>query len=235
MQNLEQDYLKPRFSFRNLDIFGVRRAIVEAVKASLPDFSGTVLDVGCGYQPYKSLLTAPPSQVTEYIGMDLATNHYGQPDITWDGQNIPLPDESVDSVIATEFLEHSPEPQKVLSEICRVLKPNGFFFFTVPFFWPLHEVPNDYYRFTPFSLEQLLRKAGFYHINVKAHGGWDASLAQMLGLWAKRRPMHPILRGLAVFLTAPAVFLLSRRDPPLFYTESSMATGFYGAARKVSL
>jgi SAM-dependent methyltransferase len=232
MENLEKTYLKPSFGLRSIDVFNVRRGIVESLKESLPHFHGKVLDVGCGYMPYKPLVMSPPSNATSYVGMDLEGNHYQPPDLIWDGSTIPLEDETIDTAFATEVLEHCAEPSRILSEIFRVLRPGGFFFFTVPFLWPLHEIPHDHFRYTPFSLERLLGGAGFHNITIKAHGGWDASLAQMLGLWAKRRPMPWWARGLSVLAAAPFVYLLSRRDAPQKFSESVMINGLSGLAFK---
>ena len=69
--------------------------------------------------------------------MDLPGSYDGgKPDLVWDGKNIPLPDRAVESVLATEVFEHCPEPESLMREIHRVLKPQGFLFFTTPFFGP---------------------------------------------------------------------------------------------------
>ena len=46
--------------------------------------------------------------------------------------NIPKPDNSYDVIILTQVLEHVPSPKATLSEICRVLQPNGKLLMTVP-------------------------------------------------------------------------------------------------------
>ena len=52
--------------------------------------------------------------------------------------------------------------------------------------WPLHDVPYDECRYTPFAIKRHLRNAGFEQFRLKPLGGWDASLAQMIGLWILR-------------------------------------------------
>ena len=102
--------------------------------------------------PYRSLLLARPSQASKYIGLDLQHNTYVKPDLEWDGRTLPFQDGSIDCVLETEVLEHCPRPERVTDEAWRVLKPGGFLLFTVPFLWPLHSVPHDQYRYTPFAL-----------------------------------------------------------------------------------
>jgi len=234
------DFLNPVRSAETLDTAWHRRAILDALKEQLPSFRGALLDIGCGHKPYKNVLLNGGGRVQKYIGMDLRQDlrdgRYsgnGAPELEWDGHAIPLEDGSVDCAIATEFFEQCPEPEKVLRETFRVLRSGGKFFFTVPFLWPIHDTPLDQYRFTPVALERLLRGAGFEQINLKALGGWDASLAQMLGLWVRRRPMREWKRRLLCRLANPVVGYLQRRDKvPSVFADQVMLTGISGTALK---
>jgi SAM-dependent methyltransferase len=220
--NHAKQYLTPRCTPKNLDSYLIRAGIVAALKESLPIFSGTFLDVGCGFKPYRPLILSPATNVDKYIGLDLQENLYGTPDLTWDGRTIPLDDHTVDSAMATELLEHCPDPQAVLAEIFRVLKPGGSCFLTVPFLWPLHEVPHDYFRYTPHGLETLLRKVGFSAVNITPLGGWDAALAQVLGLWVSRRAIPGTLRPVLQVLLWPLYCLLIHFDkrPEVFRADT---------------
>jgi len=230
--------LAPRYGVPTLDTFLHRRAIMTALCRQLGNFRGTVLDIGCGEMPYKALLMAPPSRATRYIGLDLGGDRYGAfPDLIWDGSTIPLASSSVECALATEVLEHCPSPVQVVAEACRVLVPGGLLFFTVPFLWPLHEVPHDEYRYTPFSLRRILAEGGFDRVELAALGGWDAALAQILGLWVRRRLCsswkHRLLRSVLSPLALPVIWLLAKVDrPPGEFCESSMITGLAGAAFK---
>ena len=232
-------FLAPACRPSTLDSFGNRRLILAALKRELASFSGLVLDVGCGVKPYRSLLLSPPSRASAYVGVDLPGNPYATPDLEWDGVSIPRPDASVDSVLMTEVLEHCPEPGAVLREVCRVLRPGGFLFLTVPFVWPIHDIPHDEYRYTPFALERLLREAGFPAPRIEATGGRDAVLAVTLGLWAGRMPTASWLervlqRGLSILLW-PLVWLLFRLDRrPTSFDESTLIVGLSAAAVKPS-
>jgi SAM-dependent methyltransferase len=216
-----------------LDLFVVRRGILNALSDHLAFLKGTVLDVGCGHKPYKSLVLGYPSQAEKYIGLDVANDTYQEPDIKWDGKLIPLHSASVECALATEVFEHCPDPERIMGEVLRVLKPGGVLFFTVPFLWPLHDVPHDEYRYTPFALERHLENAGFAQVQLKALGGWDASLAQMIGLWTLRRPMSTRKRAIFSRLAVPFVRYLAKHDtlPTEFY-EGSMITGISATAIK---
>jgi SAM-dependent methyltransferase len=230
---LEQ-FLAPSCTPRNLDLFLVRSAILQALQETTRHFSGTLLDVGCGYMPYKSLVLAPLSRATRYLGLDLERSTYeAKPDLCWDGDRIPLAENVVDCALATEVFEHCPSPELIMGETLRVLKPGGLLFFTVPFLWPLHDVPRDEYRYTPFALERHLRNSGFTQIKLKALGGWDASLAQTIGLWVIRRPMSSRKRAILSRLALPIIRYLARHDRlPGEFREGLMITGLSGTAIK---
>jgi SAM-dependent methyltransferase len=230
---VRDDYLDPVYSVATLDIALVRRAILAALRAQLPRLHGTVLDIGCGHRPYRPLVLRAPSRAERYIGLDLPGTKYGSPDLAWDGRHIELPDDAVDCALATEVLEHCPDPGLVLREARRVLRPGGLLFFTVPFLWPLHDAPHDESRLTPFALERLLRDAGYVDVRLTALGGWDASLAQLLALWVRRRPMSRRRRRILSRLALPIVRFLAGRDaPPVEFTDNCMLTGVAGTARK---
>lgn len=49
-------------------------------------------------------------------------------------ESLTFPDESFDVFITQDVMEHVNNPQKVYSEIARVLKPNGVHIFTTPIY-----------------------------------------------------------------------------------------------------
>lgn len=78
------------------------------------------LDLGCGENKEEG-----------FTGIDKKPGP--EVDKVWDlEQGIPYPDNSVDIVRAHHFLEHMPEPIKIMDEIWRVLKPGGELIFEVP-------------------------------------------------------------------------------------------------------
>ncbi|WDF62878.1 class I SAM-dependent methyltransferase [Flavobacterium sp. KACC 22763] len=234
---MSKDFINISFKTENLDRFYVRTSVFNALKAILPKFENNLLDIGCGKMPYKEYILKN-SSVDNYVGLDIEealiydSNIY--PDFTWDGKKMPFEDDSFDCAFGTEVLEHCPNPEVVLKEVYRVLKSEGIFFFTVPFLWNLHEVPHDEYRYTPFSLKRHLENSGFNNIEIKALGGWHASMAQMLGLWLRRSPMNPIKRKVLSFLLKPIVLFLIKKDKNLKvnFIEGQMITGLYGIAKK---
>ena len=120
--------------------------------------------------------------VDEHIGVDHVDTVHDKSNIDHfsTAYDLPFNDESLDSVICTQVLEHLEEPQKALSESCRVLHPGGVAIYSVPFLWQVHEHPRDFYRYTPFCLEYIFKKAGFKNIEIKVIGGASMTMACFL-------------------------------------------------------
>ncbi len=165
-----------------LDSRNLRQSVERLARSA----RGVMLDVGCSERPYGSVF-AP--HVERYVGLDyppalldkqpdlweILDRAQGYVDVFGDGRRLPFADESFDTVLATEVLEHVLSPGTVVQEMARVLKPEGRLLVTVPFLQPLHEMPWDYYRYTPFALRNLVEESGLVVETLEARG--NSSLA----------------------------------------------------------
>jgi len=214
---------------KNLDTWYHKNSIQKFIESQLYQLNGIVLDAGCGNMPYKKFILTH-SNTKQYIGLDIEEARiYGdiKPDIFWKDGCIPLENKTVDSILSTEVIEHVFELEPYLKECNRVLKIKGTIILTTPFLWPLHEAPYDAHRLSPWSIEKHLEKTGFQNVNVVPLGGWNASMAQMLGLWVKRSGMNKLIQFIMTILLYPLCFLLIKFDKkPKSFTESSMITGY---------
>jgi SAM-dependent methyltransferase len=141
------------------------------LSAVLPSLQGTVLDVGCGAQPFRSLINPHAT----YLGIDTdgAKAHFGyeMPNTTYfSGDVWPVADSSVDVVLCTETLEHVLDTRRFLTEASRCVAAGGTLLLTIPFAARWHFIPYDYWRFTPSSLNYLVTATGFHSVRVYARG-----------------------------------------------------------------
>ena len=200
----------------------------------------TLLDAGAGDCHWRKHFPE-----ANYIGMDLAVGDsewdYSHLDITGDLRNIPLAENSVDTIISIEVLEHLPEPWKVVAEFNRVLTQAGYLFLNCPQSFHQHQVPYDFFRYTPFGLRSLLENNGFEVIWVKPQLGNFHHIYREFSYSAKqlaevgKNPLtKAILRGISLHIRAilaihKPLLLYFDRYKPLQYSP----TGHFVMARKL--
>jgi SAM-dependent methyltransferase len=162
--------------------YHMRRQLWLNIADLAPRIAGKTLDVGCGSKPYEELF----SKSTQYTGIDYdsAENRaHTKADVFYDGENFPLLDESFDSALATEVLEHVFNPDKFLAEIQRVLRKGGMLLLTAPFVWDEHSQPYDYARYSSFGVAYLVKKHGFEIVEQRKTAPDVRALFQLLNCY----------------------------------------------------
>jgi len=158
--------------------------IYEQIQRHAHYIKGKVLDIGSGsFLRYKHLFN-----FDEYITMDIKPVGV---DIVGRIENIPLTDNTFDSIVCTQVLGDVFELNKAFKEMYRILRPNGVLMVTESLFDPLHDEPNDYWRFTPYSLRRLAEKVGFRVILIEGRGGkWSVIGGLKIRYWKNRLNPH---------------------------------------------
>ncbi len=92
-----------------------------------------------------------------------------------------------DLIIALEVLEHVQEPEKAIRACFNILPSGGTFVFSTPWIIPIHDRPNDFFRFTPEAIYSSTTV--FSKVQIYARGNYfDSVICLMLrALWAKER------------------------------------------------
>lgn len=154
------------------------------IRLDAPELKGKLLDVGCGNQPYRQHFR----EVTSYVGLDYPVTQalqdfQARPQVYGDARRLPFGDEAFDAVLCAQVLEHVNQPAAVLREIGRVLKPGGTGILSAPFIYNVHVGPYDFFRFTPFGLEELFQEAGLRLKTLRYQGGVGTAVVQLLHNW----------------------------------------------------
>lgn len=104
---------------------------------------------------------------------------------TGDIARLPFADESLDLLIASEVVEHLPEPEAVLRELARVLRPGGRIVLTVPLasHTPAHALTLE----RPEDLRSLCERAGLVvqSLRSKWHFGYGDDNTHLFALLVK--------------------------------------------------
>jgi SAM-dependent methyltransferase len=130
------------------------------------------------------------------------------------GGALPLAESVADLVLLVEVIEHLTEPDAVLREILRVLRPGGRLFLTTPNYqwpsaWPLLEWLADksgkvaqmrdaqhVQRFSPASLRDIVERNGFRVDRLGTMYRWSPLAALVSADWADRAAASEIARGI---------------------------------------
>lgn len=142
-----------------------------------------------------------------------------------DGHHMPLPDDFFDGVVVQAVLEHVLQPAQVVSEIWRVLRPEGLVYAETPFMQQVHEGPYDFTRFTESGHRYLFRN--FSHLSSGSNGGPGVQF-----MWSVDHLVRGIFRSPKAGKVAKLAFFwmqyLDRLIPPSYAQDGASGVFFYG-------
>ncbi|HEY4232515.1 MAG TPA: class I SAM-dependent methyltransferase [Lacipirellulaceae bacterium] len=148
-----------------------------SIEAALREFAAPLgpgkklLDVGCGEQPLRSILR---EMGFDYVGADVQQNRSATVDfVTAIDQPLPpqLPARGpYDFIVCTEVLEHVADWDTAFRNLRSLLAPGGRMLVTCPQFYPLHEIPHDFWRPTPYALQFFAARQGLRILNQQSAG-----------------------------------------------------------------
>lgn len=166
------------------------------------ELTGTVLDLGGDARSdYRKIINGSPVFTT--VNLD----EKALPDILHDLEKVlPVGDASYDHVLLINVLEHVYEYRQLLSEAARVVRPSGTVIIVVPFLFPVHPSPQDFWRFSGTALRKECEVAGLSVEEIVPLGsGVVAARYVMLD-----RLLPSVFRLFGYWTARPLVFLVDR-------------------------
>lgn len=184
-RNLRAAYFEP-----------AQRIVAEMVEERVP--VGLVL--GCGERGSSRTDRFPG---VDWILTDVDLNYSAE--AAADVTSLPLPDGSVDIVLVEHVLEHVLDPLKGAAEIERVLRVGGVVVAVIPFSFPWHGAPMDYFRVTPSGMRVMFRSCAIEHLGAGMGGGSALSYGAVTTIsgMPKARSRRRIAYVLARILLSP--------------------------------
>lgn len=86
-------------------------------------------------------------------------------------ENIDYENDSVDLLLIPNLVHHVKNQDLMFDQACRLLKKDGLLYIFEPLVRELHQIPDDFLRYTPYGLENILSKYGFGDFKVSYTGG----------------------------------------------------------------
>lgn len=210
----------------------IARLITDKYQPAFHQYAhGLLLDMGCGKVPfYESYREC----ISENICIDWPSSIHSNAhvDVFCDlSQTLPFAACTFDTILSSDVIEHLPNPELAFSEMSRLLKPNGILLLNTPFLYMLHEVPNDYYRFTRYAIKRLLDTTGLELVRLEEIGGYGAVIADLV---SKAMAALPLI-GIPLASLTQRIGLLAAGVPRSAPALARFPIGYFLVARKPHL
>ncbi|MBY5959492.1 class I SAM-dependent methyltransferase [Membranicola marinus] len=207
-----------------------RNRLDQMILSKIPEDAASILDVGCGSG---WLAKAKAHGDTTVISMDISSRnpvealrqhpHPNHEALIADVYHLPLEESSIDCIVASEIMEHVPDPAMFVEKLLFVLKPGGKLIITTPYDeqiqyhlcvhcnhpTPAHAhlhsfnenniiklIPSNVqsWNWTAFSHEYLSKSRFYVLIKGLSFGGWKWIDSKANKVW--RRPMRLMMEVL---------------------------------------
>ena len=157
-----------------------RLRFIREVVASITQEQGSFADLGCGSGVILcDVLRHKPRWTGQGLDISPAAVDYAERLSIYkqvsdrsefrvgDMAQLPYGNETLDLVVASEVIEHSPDPDRVMREIARVLRPHGKLILTIPM--ESHSVAHLNSPGQPDDLRRLCERAGLNVQSLDTH------------------------------------------------------------------
>jgi SAM-dependent methyltransferase len=176
-EKVVENSIKQRFRKNLPKLTGSRErtSLKQRVEPLIKSFPKPIigLQIGAGENPNRIAGMFPDVQ---WLQSDVDLGY--KPDVIADVTGLPIADGSFDLVIADQVLEHVIDIGRAAQEIQRILRVGGIVIVGVPFIYPFHGVPFDFYRVTPCGIRAIFPETESVYIG-RGSGAWSALALQL--------------------------------------------------------
>lgn len=131
------------------EFFIIKKRILALLEGIFKN-SDIVLDIGCGEKPYYH-----QSIKAKIVCVDI--KHTEKTHVICDAMSLPLKKSRFNGVVCVNSLYYYNNPSTAVKEFSYILKKNGKLIIIMPFIYPIHDAPDDKYRFTEYGIKELLK------------------------------------------------------------------------------
>ncbi len=155
--------------------------VVKFYRSQVPNVvKGDLLDLGCGKVPLYGIYKDFTNSITCVDWPNsFHANTYVDEFVDLNSR-LPFSDDSFDTIILSDVLEHLSNPFSLWSEMGRLMRQGGQLILNVPFYYWLHEEPYDFYRYTRYALKSMAENAGFRVLHMESLGGVPEILSDII-------------------------------------------------------
>jgi len=144
---------------------GLRKKVIRTIKGSMPAKKPSILDVGCG----TGYLVSDLRELGSYTGVDFASEMINVCKTRFpkerfklgDADDLPFKENSFDLIVCFWTFHHFTNPERVMSEFRRVLKPGGKIIIATfrkaswnPLVWLADAVSSGWYGFRTYRYDK---------------------------------------------------------------------------------
>lgn len=221
--------LRPPHPFLNINARQRRTQFSELVE-KIND-APCVLDIGSGNTGISNTVGLSKSVQDGLVSLDMC--YASSVHIIGDAHKLPFTNDSIDGVLIQGVLEHVRDPNRVVKEIKRVLRPHGVVYVDVPFLQHYHQDPEDYRRYTITGLRQLL--GNFDEVAAGVSVGPTSVFCEVLSeypaIWFRNPMLYWGVKWFMGWLVSPLRYIdyFLVRYPRIY----SLAGAIYYLGRKV--
>ena len=145
------------------EFFIIRGKIRKCIRDIFAGSKDKILDIGSGKKPhYHKFMKG------KIVCFDM--NNHKKTHIVGHADFLPFKKNSFDKMIMVNSLYYFDNPFEVIKTVSKILKKKGTLVILTPFLYPIHDAPQDKYRFTEYGMRQLL-KEDFQIKEIKTFGG----------------------------------------------------------------